>query len=116
LVKPCAASWRTVHYDRLFLVPLQRIGGLEDLVGRHQARTADVTRRVLILGAHVEHQRALVHESHQILWRDRPGALRAQPHFVGCDQQRRDQRRGGQVRMMASKFEQPIHMPSARVA
>ena len=56
-----------VHDDDLFLVLLQGVGGLQNLLTAHLARAADVSRRILLGWTQVDDQRTLVHQPDHIL-------------------------------------------------
>src|SRR5258708_3548891 len=56
-----------VYDDGLFLVLLQSLGSLQNLVTIHLARTAHVTGRILLLRTQVDQQRTLVHQPDRVL-------------------------------------------------
>src|SRR6185437_468374 len=77
-----------VYHDRLFLVLLQSIPGLEDLIAAHLARAGEVAARERLGRTQIDEQGAVVHQPDQILRRDRGGTLVTRTQLVedheGC--------------------------------
>ena len=119
-VKPWAVSWRTaaaprragvvVHDDRLFLVLLQGVAGLQQLLAVHLPGAGQVAGLELLRAGAGRAPAAPWFMRRMSSWGETATlAFRTGAHFVYQDERHEDRGGGGQPGVMTDEFEHAIH-------